>query len=651
MRPGHAIAIGTVAAILAAATGCSLHAEPAWYDQLQPDSPCYRVNLLDGLDESSTAEVHDLFDCLDAQGQFDSFGPAVDALDVDARSGDPAGIEIARSVNGMIAAHFDVFGVAGVVLDFLQAPDRPADKLMDLSLEAIYARPAPQVRAQASLTDADALRGGLLAPLSPVVPAVAGAVLDDDLRATDWAGGVLQDPETKRWVRGLDALTTTTRSEVASPVHALLPDLGDAIEAAHSPGNDRWGSASGDSVRDAASAFVLGVKGEPPVLDTITPMADEILGDGGVRREIPGMVLDLQDGRNLTPVPSEVKWLASVDRQGGTLQPGEASALAAMIRLLDATNRPMDCSIDLGITTLDVSLGNLGVSLMRLMADMDPNTVQSGAGLLGTVLGWGLTDSLMTSIADSGVCPALTRQVVGDLHAIDVMSGDRAHDVLVLFVHTLHVLEHADHDEIPAFVDLASALDQSGAVPPVEEALRDLGDEPLMGDLTDLLPVLVDPSRHGITAGQDRAPDLHDALGLAEWLFARRNGRTGWETVKPLAQVIVAEDGTWDAVAHAGPLLADRQTQAAQGLDLVGPILGDDPDLVVLDQVGVLLADRDVMGPLLRTLETPGVGDGLLVARPVGRDPEVPLAFGARLVVNGALQDLLRIVDLMLGSL
>ena len=63
--------------LLLVLAGCEFHdAGDDWHDQLVPDSPCYRVDLLDGLSEANTDELHDLYDCLD-QGNFTALGGLV----------------------------------------------------------------------------------------------------------------------------------------------------------------------------------------------------------------------------------------------------------------------------------------------------------------------------------------------------------------------------------------------------------------------------------------------------------------------------------------------------------------------------------------------------------------------------------------------
>jgi hypothetical protein len=399
------------------------------------------------------------------------------------------------------------------------------------------------------------------------------------------------------------------------------------------------------------AAFTLGIKNGPPIIEVISPEADEILGDPVVRATLPAALEDLHDQGHLQQVPKEVRWLASVDSDGESLSPNELSGLASLARLLHDTNRPMVCSLDVIVTVIEVHLGNLAVTMLETIADQDPDLVGGGAGLIGTIVGWDLSETLLYAIADTEVCPVLTTDVVDDLGALDLVYDDSADDTLAVFIRLLNVLKYGQQSRIPAFVDLTSDLHSTGAMPPIEEVIRDLGDEPLLDDVIDLVPVLVDPDDHGIAAGSQPAADLQDLLGAALWVFERDGGQTGWEQMRPLVQAVVEQPGTWAATANAGPLLADQGSQTAHLFDLLEPMIESDPDLVMLDQVGALLGDRDIAEPLLRVAETPGVAEALLTPTPQGDDPEVPLAFGARLITGGALEDLLKMVDLLLGAL
>lgn len=645
------VQLGTLTSLLAGLIACSPKDRPRWYDQLEGSGPCYRVDLSDGLDEQRLDEVLDLYGCLNSSGHFESFGPTFDALSQPSRAARPAGLDLAQGLNAMPEADVDPFALVGLALDLLQADDRPIDALLDLGLEVIYGVPAIEVYASIDLDDEESLEAGLLAPLAPALGPMAGALLDDDLQALTWAADTLAEPESKRWLRTLQSLAASDDPAVSEPLDGLLTHLGDAIVDARDDSNDTWADASGDSLRDLVEALTLGVHGGPPLLDAISPEAADLLGDPVVQRELPGLLLALYEEGHLGVAVPELRWIASVDADLGTVSRDEWSALGRMVRLLHDTNQPMDCSIDLGITDLDVNLGNLAVTLLRTIADLDPDTVHTGAGILSDVLGWGFTDSLLRAVANNGYCSALTPQVVDDLQSLDVLYHPNSRSLLEITVRFLSMAKHGQTDQVPAVVGIASDLYSYGGVPALDEALRDAADGPLLTDVLDLIPVFVAPADHGIHAGDEPAPDLEEALALVTWLFEEDGSQTGWQRLRGLVQAVVAQDGTWIAVGNAGTLLAHEDSQTARALDLLQPLMALDEDLVLVDQVSRLLGQPTISRPLLQVAESPGVAEALLASRaPVDRK-QVPLAFAARLVVGGALQDLLGLVDLLLATL
>ena len=177
------------------------------------------------------------------------------------------------------------------------------------------------------------------------------------------------------------------------------------------------------------------------------------------------------------------------------------------------------------------------------------------------------------------------------------------------------------------------------------------GKHRMVDDIVALVPVLADPAAYGVTAGPDPAVDLQDALGVMIWMFEPDNGETGFEQMQPLIEPIMQEDGLWVTMGNAGRLLSDDESQLANALDLIAPLIDADPELTMLDQLGPIIGNKTIAGPLMRFVETPGVADALLTSTPLGEDPEVPLAFMGRLVVNGALEDVLALIDTVLTAL
>lgn len=620
----------------------------SWRDQLVADSPCYRVNLVDGLSEESTTEVHDLFGCLDHHGHLAPLRPVDAALEQIGRGGRPIGIELASWVNRMPEAGVDPFRFAGVARDLLRAEDRPIEPMLDVAVELIYARPAAEIRAPGfDLNDPSALEAGALAPLSPVVPAVAGALLDDGLHHLTWLGERLEGPEAERWLRTFEAYTRNTHPSVREAVHPLLRDGGEAILATRSPGNDRWSGASGDSLRDLVDAAVLGPN---PPIDALSPHLDAMLGDARFRADLERALRVRQRDGHLQPVPAQIAWLARVDVDGRPVAGNEPSALASFIRLLARTNRPMRCEIDLWLGTLEVDLGNLAVTILETVADWSPDDVRTGAGLLGQVLGGGLSQTILDSIADSGACTAIDRDVVHDLRAIDRLYDDEAYDLLVVFLDLLKALKYAERNRIPVTADAATLLHQRGLVGPTEELFVDIGDEPLVTDVIRLIPLVDRPADFGVSVPGGPVT-LADFLGQVHWLVRPESGRTGWQRLAPVLTPILEEDGTWEALGNAATVLADPDSEASRAHLLLPDLLATDPELTVLHEIARLLGREDLSRPLLTALAEPAVSRPLLDPTPHGSEPEVPLAWGARLLVAGSAEDLLALIDLILRDL
>lgn len=628
-------------------SGCAPEA-PRWYEQLEPDGPCYRVDLADGLDESRTDEVQDLFGCLNAHDHFASMVPVSHTLEGPTPAGDLGAIALARAVNALPGADVDLLALAGGIVAALDADPQAATHAQDIGLELIYGRNHSTVRRQGfDLRDPEALGSGALVPLAPVVPTLSRALLDDDLEALTLAGDIVEDPETHRWIHTVSAWSASEHPVVQGPVDALVPALGEAIVDARSPSNDRWRGASGDSLRDLVEVAM-----DADLVEAISPELNRVLGDARVRRQLPDLLVALQAQGHLQVTPAQATWMAEINVDGDLLDAREDSALTALVRLLHDTNRPMRCTLDIWITTLDVDFGNLAVALLRVFADQDPDDVQSTASLFGDLLGYGISDGVLRTIADSGTCPALTQQVVTDLGALDRLGDPQARGLTHTLIGLLRVLKQGDGDRVEELVQIVADAWDGGAVPPLEEVLRDIGEGELGANLVDLVAVMDRPERFGITTPVGDAADLEDLLALTRWLVdPASDGRTGWSRLRPLVESALAEDGTWSALGVAGERMADGGGALSHAQDLLPPITHADPELRVLTQLGPVLRSRDVMAPLLDLGGTSAVFDELLRASPTPDEPEVPLAFAGRLVVGGSLDDLLRMVRIVLRDL
>jgi hypothetical protein len=368
-----------------------------------------------------------------------------------------------------------------------------------------------------------------------------------------------------------------------------------------------------------------------------------ILEDPKVRGNLRNTLIELQADGTLGQVPAQLKWMASVDTDAGGLDATELSALYRFMRLLAETNQPMNCTIDLLITDFTISLGNMAVVILELIADWDPNVVVDTTSFLSDVINFPLSEWLIYEIADTGICPVMNEQMLDDVQAINVLQEEEAYDLLVFFIALLDDLEEGDESRIPELANLATALHEEGLIPPTEEAIRDLGTEPLVGDIIDYIPVLVDPASHGIAAGAESPVNLGDAADLLIWFLSDE----GWDRLEPFLPVVRDNEATWTALDHAALLLTNEQSQLVSGSGLLPLFLDLDPELSILHTMAPLISDDTLGFSVLSILETPEVVTPLFAT---SGDREVPLAFLPRLMVDGTLDDLLQIADILLDA-
>lgn len=634
------LAIGLCAMVM---TSCATESTP-WYAELEPDSPCYRVNLADGLDEDTTDEVQDLFACVNHHGHLQALAPTAQSLESASPGGSPAAIELARAVNAAPDAgvEVDLAGALSTAIGLID--DRELSSLgQNLALEAIYAENHLLVRRDGY--DLGQVGDGAVAPLAPVLPEVAAALDADGGESLSLLADVLEHDDTRRWMYTIDGWIRSEHPDVAGPVGGLVPHLGEAIMSARSPENDRWSGASGHSMRDLVEALA-----RDDLMDEVSPELATLLGDAKIRRELPDVLVALHRDGHLQVTPGQATFLTQIDNRGGSLQSGEDSALVSLLRLLHATNQPMQCRVNLFITEVDVNLGNLAVTLLRILADQDPDDVQSAASFVGTALGgYGIGDGVMRSIAESGACPAFTVQVADDLYSLERLGEPGTRGLTHTLINVVKVIRDGDRDQLEPLVDVISKLDRAGAIRPIEEVLRDGGNGDLGADLVSLVGVMDDPGRYGIDARGEAAMTLEDLIELLVWVVEPgEDGRTGWQQVRPLLTPALDEEGTWTTFDRLGPLLASRSTAFNGVLELVPAIVDADPELSALPALAPALREPSITEPTLRLLQTREVWSRLLADAPEEGQDEVPLAFAGRLVVAGSVDDLLKMVRAVL---
>jgi hypothetical protein len=643
----------SLAAALAVGTSCGrLGDDQSWRDQLVADSPCFDVNLIDGLDEQSTTEVRALFDCANHYGHLEALTHTVDSQDTVSRSGVNPGIELARAVNAMPEADVDPFALAGLLMNALQAEDRPIDEFLDIVLELSYGVPASAVRnGEVGLQSGSQLEQGVLAPLATVLPTATSTLLDDDLRAASWFGEVLADPETKRWVRTFEVYLTSDEPSLRVPLDGLVGHLGETLVAVDSPANDRWPlQSSGNSLRDVLDVFLLQ---DDPILAQISEDAASVVSDEAFRSALQPAVVSLHDQGHLAKLPSELLWMTSVDIEQAPVPQAGFSALYRFLRLLSATNRPIECELNFLITQVGFSFPNLAVAILELIAELDPDTVQGAVGIASALTNNLVADWMLHEAVDLQICPDLTHEVVDDLGAIDVLTGEEAYSLLVTVVEILDILKNqGTSNQIPAVANILEDIHVHGGTKALEEVILDLGDGSLIEDVVDLIPALSAPERYGITDVMSDPVELADAIALLTWAFVVDSDtqQTGLEQMRPLLKATLSPQATWTALDHAAVLMVDERTQVHRFMDILPPLLSIDPDLEILDSLGPLLGHKPISEPLMRLVEVDGLMTALLATEPQGVSEWVPLAFVGRLIIDGTLDEFLTLIDMVLGD-
>lgn len=597
--------------LLVLLAGCDPAPSPAdWTDQLAPAGPCFEVNLADGLDEASTAELHAVWACLDRQGALAGFAPIDVAFDAETREG-PAGLVLARAVNDATRAGDSLAGAVGEALALLEDP-APLWAALDLGLELAYGVPRPRLVEGALPPLAD----GLLPPALDLAASLATVRLDRPA-ALDPLFALLRSEALRRlaWTGAL--FLESADPTLAAAVARWPEDLAELVDATRTAGNDRWSEASGDSLRDLL-VWLLVRRTDAGVtsLHALGEAAAPLLSDPGAGARLQAELLAEARAGRLADLPGTLAWLVSVDAFGDPLRDDDATALFALIRLLRAANTEVNCTIDLGWFSIDLSLGNLSVALLEQFAALDEDTAVSGVGLLGGLLGTALTEDTLYAIAESGVCPTIDTQLVDDLHAVDRLADPEAEAFLRVLLAALDAFEN----QVPELVDALAATYDLGLLPPLEELLRDTGETTAAADLVVGVETLLDPAARldlaRLPAGMDPV-EFADAWAWAgTLLLADGDGTTPLDDLAPLTDPLLADASTWLLVDRLAALVVQPDSRLRALPDGLPEALAEDPDLTVATDLADRLDDPAALRPVFVLLEAEGVRAALVATEP-----------------------------------
>ena len=639
--------------LLGLCCSCTLRPEDrGWTSQLSPAGPCWEVDLSNGLDEAQTHELHALYSCLDQSGSFRSLREVDAAMEATTRADLLAGQEVAGLVNGLPELGLDLFGLAGAAIDLLDRRAELFDPLLQVGVELIYARSWASLVGDPDLADPSRVEAGLVAGALPLIPSLATELLDDPGALRGWIRRISRSRLVSDGLCTFLAVETAAEGQVAAAAQGLLPHLGLALDQVQDTGNDRWSGASGDSLRDLVVALIQANGDGQTLLAEAAPTLQSLLADEALRDRLGEVLSAAEAGGHLDPLPAQIRLLAATNNEGAARSVDEDSALHSLLRLLEAGNSEVVCSIDLGITVLEIDLGNLSVSILHWLGGLDPSAVEGGVSVLGDVLGWGFSQSTLEWVADTGVCPVLDTQLVADLGSIDRLTDDDLGDLLVVLLDLLAAFAPADaEDRTPELVDLLSAPVHHDLVPPLEELLIDLGDSALMDDLTDLAPLILDPTSLDTATCPAGAEvlGLDPLWGLGAIALQDSGSGSAVDALAPISRLLIEEEATWTTLSRAGELLRQEEATLLDLPQLLVAWVSFDPELEIQDSVADLLDRDELLDPILRLAETRDLTVDALGGSPDGE--EGPLAFAARLVIGGTLEAILSTVDLLVDSL
>jgi hypothetical protein len=636
--------------------------QPSWHDQVQADSPCYEVDLFDGLSEESTEELHDLYECVD-QGNLGPLGPLVDALDAPARGGDAAGVELARLINHLPDTGLDLAAILDATVILLEDQGAPVVSAAELLVELIYGQPYQQLAQAPPPTDASALEDGLVVPALPLVSELASQALDGDAGLGQLTAELLRAEPT------LDAVATflaVARSEddlLSQVPEDLLTSLGEALEMVEDSSNDHSSASTGNSLRDLGVALCAEASGDRTALELVLEPASALLDDPELEAALSEALGASARGGHLDPLPAQFALLASQDVHGGSLSAAEDSSLVAMLRLLHTADRQVTCST-IGIEWLHTE--NLSVWLLELIAEQEPDNVDFLLDVGGWTLSYG---ELIEALASQ--CTIDSAQFAADAPALERLVDPEAGDLLVTLLELLRALQPSGGESrIPQLVAIISAVHEHELGEPIEELLKDLAGSRVVSLLLDLVPPLVDPwsDEAWCANGTDtcleetwagygpddfepgREPVDLEALSAIPGALMEPgdDGRSPLERLRPVLRLAVGHAVTWEVADNAGALL---RSPGARSAGILADLPGweqVDPEWKILSMGADLLEDGACTTPALRIAETEPVLDALAAS---SEQEEGPLPFLSRLVTDGTLAEVLATVKLILDLL
>jgi len=602
------------------------------------------------VDDTSTQELHDLFDCLNRSGNLDALQAVDAAMDAQGRSGTPIGLTVARLTNTLPTSGYDLLGLAGKALQLFDEHHEDADLVLEAAVESIYGVPYGQIDDDFDLGSAEHLRSGVLLPAMSLGSQVATDLLDGGSQAQEEVVSILDSELIDAAACTMAGVVYTEDPELKPVGDQLMLNLAKAWIRSKNADNDVWADASGNSIRDLIDILAIGESSGP--MDELRPIISALLSDDVVQRNTKQVLVQATAAGHIVHLPAQLQYLADINASGIPLSSGTAgqtSALQAGARLLHYGNTEVDCSIDIPVLPdIEFSLGNLSVSILRRLALMDEDTAVDSVGFLGEVLNFGLTQTILDAIVGTDVCPVLNNDLIDDLVVLERLN-DPAVGNLVSVIHGLldAVYQEDELNRLPETVDLMSILYSQELLPPVEETLRDLASSELAGSMTTIIETMIDPSPLDPSVCDDDARPLDFEM---LWAAAADGLTDGDESglLETITQDALDSSALWEFIDHGSQLASQPDARVHQLPEVLVNVLLDERGGIGLDAIRSTARDPGIWGPSLEVLESPDLMEAMTA--PTG-EQEGPLPFVARLVRSDTVTVMLQTIDLLLDSL
>ena len=627
--------------------GCGFHGEDPWSDQLHPSGVCWEVNLADGFASDSTQELQAFIDCLDMGGILQPFRPLTDALDAPGPTGAPVGLGLIGWANDLLLGGVDFGAAIRQGADLLNEVNTAIELSTRVFIELVYGVPYRDVGVTVALDAPGALDAGVVVPSLPIVGELATTAATDGGLLMRSVHDVLAHPAVPDLACTAVAVARSSDPEVQDTLDGLPVALGRARVASLTPENDRWGYATGDSLRDLTARLL---SNDAEAWHALTVPLAGLLRTEGLEPRVREAFEEVTDRGQLSQLPLQLRYLATVDTAGAPVPPGggaDRTALTSLLRLLARSNQPAVCQVDIGFTDLEINLGNVAVALLEYIARQDPERVAGALDLFAGVLGFALTDDILDLIAGTEACPVLDHRFVDDLQALDRLTDRESEDLLFAAIRILAALEGGERvdSSVPELVDTIEAAYDTGLVEPMAEVLIDLADSELTASAVRSIPWMLDPSSLDSSSCPSSTQTLTFSSGwnLLDDLVAPRTEAAALARLGPTVASLTADPRVWTLLDNATPLLLSTDAEVHRVPQSLVDGLSDPPNFGAIDTALSLLADESAWMPFMALAATPQVRAGLATTdAPQGG----PLPYLSSLVIDGTLDDVMRTLAL-----